>query len=394
MNVIEGANAKTMNAILEEQFLDGSINEEQLATEKGWVQRVEGAMQQLDQLGVPKPAQQAYVSAMQEVSELEKKMEGLTEPDLIAKVSGEITAKKDEMNAIIDGKKSLVSVIMPTGQSFTVQESQLGDIVAEKELGKYIQSGVVVIQPAGGGATEASVSKALKKEGVKQGVSEDDGNIAKMDEQMDRLSQAKADIDEALGIKKKDETEVKAETPTVKESRTVETPTVSKVATVETPKAKESSTSKKYPSDEQMFKDVRNGDLVSFTYEKEGDVPDVFKNKISSKGEINGKKYVKVTVPKSLADYELTNGIKEAEVAATIPDKVQVKPLEKANIVPLLTKVDAAVESKGAEGRAAREAIKQEFGQEAYDKAVKVTNNFEGIIKNLEEQGKIKKICP
>ena len=59
------------------------------------------------------------------------------------------------------------------------------------------------------------------------------------------------------------------------------------------------------PSQEQQLKDIQNGDTVTFTYKTESEVPDVFKDKISSKGEVNGEPVIRVTVAKSLADYEL-----------------------------------------------------------------------------------------
>lgn len=59
------------------------------------------------------------------------------------------------------------------------------------------------------------------------------------------------------------------------------------------------------PTAEQQFNDIKNGNVITFEYKNESEVPEVFKDKISSKGEINGKSYVKVTVAKSLADYTL-----------------------------------------------------------------------------------------
>lgn len=59
------------------------------------------------------------------------------------------------------------------------------------------------------------------------------------------------------------------------------------------------------PTSEQQLHDINSGNIVTFAYKSEDEVPDVFKDKISSKGEINGVPYVKVTVAKSLADYEL-----------------------------------------------------------------------------------------
>lgn len=87
------------------------------------------------------------------------------------------------------------------------------------------------------------------------------------------------------------------------------------------------------PSDEQQLRDIQNGDVVTFTYNSEAEVPEVFKDKISSKGETNGKPIVRVTVPKSLAEYELSksntqSGIKPTESKETIPEQVQNKTNE------------------------------------------------------------------
>jgi len=78
------------------------------------------------------------------------------------------------------------------------------------------------------------------------------------------------------------------------------------------------------PSAEQQAKDLREGNLVTFTYKSEAEVPEVFKDRISSTGEnkvgLFGKKenFVRVTVPKSLADYELNKSkITPTEVKVT-----------------------------------------------------------------------------
>ena len=66
----------------------------------------------------------------------------------------------------------------------------------------------------------------------------------------------------------------------------------------------------KKPSVEQQAKESIEGNLVTFTYKSEAEVPEVFKERISSSGENtlpDGtiEKFVRVTVPKSLAEYEL-----------------------------------------------------------------------------------------
>ena len=67
----------------------------------------------------------------------------------------------------------------------------------------------------------------------------------------------------------------------------------------------------KKPSVEQQAKESIEGNLVTFTYKSEAEVPEVFKERISSSGENtlpDGtiEKFVRVTVPKSLAEYELS----------------------------------------------------------------------------------------
>jgi predicted GNAT family acetyltransferase len=59
------------------------------------------------------------------------------------------------------------------------------------------------------------------------------------------------------------------------------------------------------PTEEQILQDFKDKNFVTFTYNNESEVPEQFKDKISSKGEINGKTFVNVTLPKSVADYEL-----------------------------------------------------------------------------------------
>jgi len=73
------------------------------------------------------------------------------------------------------------------------------------------------------------------------------------------------------------------------------------------------------PSVEQQAKESAEGNIVTFTYKSEEEVPDAFKDRISSTGENTlpdgtVEQIVRVTVPKSVADYELA---KTQQVAPT-----------------------------------------------------------------------------
>lgn len=81
------------------------------------------------------------------------------------------------------------------------------------------------------------------------------------------------------------------------------------------------------PTKEQIQEDIKNNRLATFTYKSEQEVPEVFKDRISSTGENTlpdgtVESFIRVTVPKSLADYQLaktkpTEIVKPTEVEVT-----------------------------------------------------------------------------
>jgi hypothetical protein len=82
------------------------------------------------------------------------------------------------------------------------------------------------------------------------------------------------------------------------------------------------------PTQEQIQDDIKNNRLATFTYKSEQEVPEVFKDRISSTGENilpdgTVEQIVRVTVPQSIANYELGK-TEPAEVEVT----EEVKPTE------------------------------------------------------------------
>ena len=157
------------------------------------------------------------------------------------------------------------------------------------------------------------------------------------------------------------------------------------------------------PTKEQQLKDVQEGNVATFTYETEKDVPDVFKDKISSTGEINGKPVVRVTVAKSLADYELSRqqAARAEEQQPAAERKPEAAPaaegtrVQAAPEIPPITAADfEATDKTNKAGRKARQQIREQYGTDTAAKMEYITKNFEEAITNLEKQGKIRKICP
>jgi glutaminase len=75
------------------------------------------------------------------------------------------------------------------------------------------------------------------------------------------------------------------------------------------------------PTAEQQLQDVKDGNVVTFEYESKDQVPEAFKDKISSSGEINGKPYVRVTVAKSLADFQLQESSKSTKTTTAVENE-------------------------------------------------------------------------
>lgn len=84
------------------------------------------------------------------------------------------------------------------------------------------------------------------------------------------------------------------------------------------------------PTDDQIFDDIKNKRFATFTYNSEAEVPENLKNKISSKGEINGKPFVRVTLAKSSADYELAKAAQVEDKAAPQVEEAAPAKKEKA----------------------------------------------------------------
>lgn len=100
-----------------------------------------------------------------------------------------------------------------------------------------------------------------------------------------------------------------------------------------------------------------------------------------------------------LAGYEREQGTtKETGAEATGQGVAKTAPDEKGAAVQETAAVTATdfapFGERGKKARREREAVRKKFGDEAYKKMDDVTRNFESIIKDLEAQGKIRKVCP
>lgn len=60
----------------------------------------------------------------------------------------------------------------------------------------------------------------------------------------------------------------------------------------------------------------------------------------------------------------------------------------------VFTEIDTIIDLKGPDAVAARKDFKEKHGAEVYDKARRITREFNDIVEKLESEGKLKKVCP
>lgn len=92
----------------------------------------------------------------------------------------------------------------------------------------------------------------------------------------------------------------------------------------------------KEPTKKQIQDDIKNKRFASFTYKSEEEVPEAFKDKISSTGENtlpDGtiEKIVRVTVPQSIADYELAKANQTTEIPTA---QIKIEEFKTPAIIP------------------------------------------------------------
>ena len=99
---------------------------------------------------------------------------------------------------------------------------------------------------------------------------------------------------------------------------------------------------------EVYAQDIANGNVVSFVYENEEEVPSVFKDRITSDSLINGKRTIRVSMSKSEADDLLKNNKPINETEQTVqPIENQKEELSEEEQVKInLERLNAYIESK------------------------------------------------
>lgn len=106
--------------------------------------------------------------------------------------------------------------------------------------------------------------------------------------------------------------------------------------TPSTPISKEGSGSVEVvePTQQEIINDVKNKNFTTVEYKSESEIPDVWKDKVTSSGETNGEKIFRITLPTAQFEYESRTGVskKVNEYPAERKQHLFPKPIEEGKV--------------------------------------------------------------
>lgn len=154
------------------------------------------------------------------------------------------------------------------------------------------------------------------------------------------------------------------------------------------------------------FETRKIGEKITVSLKKDGTI-DVF----SSDYNINGGGLSAQAGKKPFYDLGKETLVEQYKGAPSAPSKEneEVKIAEQAIVeefgqvggettvaepTEVFTEIDTIIDLKGPDAVAARKDFKEKHGAEVYDKARRITREFDTIVNKLESEGKLKKVCP
>lgn len=93
-------------------------------------------------------------------------------------------------------------------------------------------------------------------------------------------------------------------------------------------------------------------------------------------------------------EYKDLNEADKKEIENEIKDDLSAEYVAAEQEGDVFADIDKALSLKGPESAAARKEFREKYGKEMYDRAIEITRNFDKIVEQLENQGKLKKKCP
>lgn len=267
-----------VGTILEARNLNNLMTDEDLVQTKDFISKVQADIEALRNDEVDNNSIKAYAASVSEAAELQKQADELAiNSPIRQKIETKISELKRNAEELSNGRGTALIVTIPNGTEVAVPEANIKDTI--EALKEDIKNGKVEVKIVGD-------AKDIK--------------LPKLSEPIEGLDESGVPITEK-----------------------VEEKPLSNVSE---------------PTQEQQLKDIQNGDTVTFTYKSDAEIPEIFKYKISSRGETNGEPIIRVTVAKSLADFHLQNQSKTETIKESVISPKESKQLLSEQITPTVDK--------------------------------------------------------
>ena len=318
---------KGLNAafgVLELKANNNLISPEEMAAQKEKLTKLNNDIFTLKDNGLTDVQVGVYLGLTAKLDAIREKQAKSTNPQITQSYQKEIESIEKKIQDAVMGKLDGVSVTLPSGSTMTL-EGNGEDILSE--LKDEIATGQADIT-----STDDKVNQKVEQlkqkspppvpdealEQIQNEVGEIEDNFQQKGYSIDFVNDSVviSDLDgNIIGIE---------DIPADLQQQAVRYEDLA-IPKLEEQKPTEVKSEIKEPTEEEKFKDIKNGNVVTFIYEKESDVPAELKGKISSYGENDGKPIVRVTISKSEADYLL--GKETNPEKAPIEVKEPTKPL-------------------------------------------------------------------
>jgi hypothetical protein len=311
-NLLNSKGTNAAFAMLELQQLNGQITEEQLLLGKENLAKVASTITELKAVGLNDTQVEGYLALLAERDGLRENLTKTSNPELISAYQKEIESINKELEQAALGKVKATTVEFTSGGKITL----LGDPKSvlsstKKEVGNTINIT----------STDDSVNKEVQDINSKIPQQENEELSNKIiDLQVNLAEVGVFPLDQDGMLTFTDQEGNQIEEQALPQEALELKEVYDRLNGNAVPAQKDEKDILKEPTEKEKLADINKGNTVTFTYEKESDVPAQLKGKISSKGESNGKPFVRVTISKVEADYLLNKEQKpktEQEVKPT-----------------------------------------------------------------------------
>lgn len=133
------------NMMIEYEFNQGNIDEDELMQGKEKVEQIAAQVQDAAAAGLNKEQTQLYVGISGEIKELEAKAASVSDQNIKDALEKNISEKKKELEGVLNGTTVAANVVLPSGGTITTTTENAAAILDSEEGKMLVENGVIDI---------------------------------------------------------------------------------------------------------------------------------------------------------------------------------------------------------------------------------------------------------